>query len=179
MVVRWFPASFHEKRLNVGRALLLLAALLISSVGEMAALDPSHRISQYAHTSWRVQDGYFGGQPVSITQTTDGYIWVGTAAGVFRCDGVQFVPWTSLSDEKLPTNDVHVVFGASEGSLWIATGDGLVQWAGQRSARYLKGADVNAVLQDKEGAIWVTKDEAGVHSQPLCRINGTDVRCLG
>ena len=75
MVVRWSSASLLKKKLSIGRAVVSLAALLISSVGEMAALDPSHRISQYAHTLWRVQDGYFGGQPVSITQTTDGYIW--------------------------------------------------------------------------------------------------------
>jgi hypothetical protein len=66
----------------------------------MAALDPTHRISQYGHSSWKIQDGYFGSQPVSITQTTDGYLWVETEGGIFRFDGVQFVSWTSLTGEK-------------------------------------------------------------------------------
>ena len=42
------------------------------------ATDPDNRITQYAHTTWRTQDGYFSGAPHAITQTADGYIWIGT-----------------------------------------------------------------------------------------------------
>ena len=142
----------------------------------MAALEPTHRISQYGHTSWRVQDGYFGGQPVSITQTTDGYIWVGTAAGC-RFDGVQFVPWTSLSDEKLPSSSVHAVFGARDGSLWIATGDGLLRWRNLRATRYSDRHELNAILEDGKGALWVTRSGSGPGALPICRINGATNRC--
>lgn len=106
------------------RDLVILAILFVASAGRIFALDPASRISQYGHTAWRLQDGYFGGQPVSITQTTDGYLWVGSSNGVFRFDGVQSVPWTSLSGEKLPSNNVHFVLGARDGSLWVATQGG-------------------------------------------------------
>jgi ligand-binding sensor domain-containing protein len=82
------------------------------SQGRMAALDPGRRISQYGYTAWRAQDGYFAGYAWTITQTTDGYIWIGTSAGLIRFDGVQFVPWASLTGEKTPSNDVHTLFGA-------------------------------------------------------------------
>src|ERR1700758_1569527 len=70
------PAS-NRGLLFVCRAVILLVVVCLhSSVG--IALDPTSHISQYGHSIWRVQDGYFGGTPTAITQTTDGYIWIRT-----------------------------------------------------------------------------------------------------
>jgi ligand-binding sensor domain-containing protein len=143
----------------------------------MAALDPHTRISQYGHSSWKIQDGYFGGEPVAVTQTTDGYLWVGTENGVYRFDGVQFVPWTSLSGERLPSNIVMDLFGAKDGSLWIATDEGLLQWQNGRSARYLNGRTVGSILQDENGKIWVSSYQSSDYIHPVCGLNGTDFRC--
>jgi signal transduction histidine kinase/ligand-binding sensor domain-containing protein len=169
----------NKGSLCIRRMTALLVLFFVSFAGTIVALDPKSHISQYGHTVWRVQDGYFGGQPASITQTTDGYLWVGTATGVYRFDGVQFVPWTTVSGEKLPSNDVDAVFGARDGSLWIATENGLLQWVNQRAARYLDGRELNSILQDDKGAIWVTKSDSSASRHPICRINGTDVQCYG
>jgi len=179
VVLRWILTGFYKKKLILLRSFLLLAVAFSSFTGWMAALDPSHRLSQYGHTSWKIQDGYFGGLAASITQTTDGYVWVGTAVGVFRFDGVQFVPWTSLSGEQLPSNEVKSVRGAKDGSLWIATGSGLVHWAHDRVDRYLTGEDVHEVIQDEKGQIWATAYRPGDYSHPICRVAGTDVHCYG
>jgi ligand-binding sensor domain-containing protein len=180
VVLRWLAGGARKKSSRILRPLLLFAVFLLSSAGWMAALDPSHRISQYGHSAWRIQDGYFAGQPWSITQTTDGYLWVGTAAGALRFDGVQFVPWSSLAGEPLPSDDVRVVFGAKDGSLWIGTASGLVRWANQRSIRYLNGELINAVLQDEKGQIWSSGHlPSGATRDPLCRIVDTDVHCFG
>jgi signal transduction histidine kinase/ligand-binding sensor domain-containing protein len=179
VVLQGLSAGTHKKRSRTLRALLLFAAFFLSFVGWMAALDPSHRISQYGHTAWRIQDGYFAGDAWSITQTTDGYIWVGTAAGVLRFDGVQFVPWTSLSGEKLPSNVIHPLLGARDGSLWIGTMSGLVHWVNQRSITYLSGEIINAVRQDEKGQIWVTGVGQGGTTSPLCRIIDSDIHCFG
>jgi hypothetical protein len=83
----------------LARTLFLLALFVISSVGWMAALDPTHRISPYGHTAWRIQDGYFAGYISSIAQTTDGYLWVGTTGGfdLQRCNPIRALavckPW--------------------------------------------------------------------------------------
>ena len=119
-------AVIKRSKPSISRALhLFLLFSFLFSPRVMSALDPHTRISQYGHSSWKIQDGYFGGQPVSVTQTTDGYLWIGTSNGVFRFDGVEFVSWTTLSGEKLPSTDVHAVLGARDGSLWIATANGL------------------------------------------------------
>ena len=39
------------------------------------ALNPDLDISQYAHTSWKIRDGFAKGTITSIAQTPDGYLW--------------------------------------------------------------------------------------------------------
>jgi ligand-binding sensor domain-containing protein len=56
-------------------------------------LNPSFDISQYAHTSWKIRDGFAKGSINSIAQTPDGYLWLGTQFGLVRFDGVRNVPW--------------------------------------------------------------------------------------
>jgi ligand-binding sensor domain-containing protein len=179
VVLQRHPFVANEKKSPVARTFLFLAIFLLVSAGWVAALDPGHRISQYGHSSWKIQDGYFGSQPVSITQTTDGYLWVETEGGIFRFDGVQFVSWTSLTGEKLPSNDYWPMLGARDGSLYIGTDSGLLRWAHQRSTRYLDGGTVGGIIQDEKGQIWFTHYRPGKDSDPLCRISGTDVRCYG
>lgn len=92
------PAVKNAETSGIVRISVLLAILGFSSSEKGAALDPTSHISQYGHTVWRVQDGYFGrAAPISMTQSADGYIWLGTQAGLYRFDGVRFVRWKSFA----------------------------------------------------------------------------------
>ena len=177
MRIRQHPRA--RQRDCAARAAVILALLLSLPATRSFALDPTSRISQYGHTSWRVQDGYFGGQPTSLAQTTDGYLWVGAATGVFRFDGVQFVPWDSIAKEKLPSHGIHALLGGGDGSLWIATTAGLLRWVNQRSTRYLGVHRIANILQDQKGVIWVTKSDSSNSPQPICSIAGTNAQCYG
>src|SRR5262249_32320894 len=75
------------------QTLLALGAAAALSQPSMAALDPTVRLSQYAHTAWLVREGFLGSAPYSISQTTDGYLWIGSENGLVRFDGARFVPW--------------------------------------------------------------------------------------
>src|SRR5689334_16493465 len=114
--------SIPDGRAWVRRAAMLFA-LLIALPSH--ALNPSHRISQYSHTAWRMQDGAFAGAPTAIAQTTDGYLWVGTRAGLVRFDGVRFTPFKPAPGEDLLGTQVTALFAANDGSLWIGTTAGL------------------------------------------------------
>src|SRR5215510_3127361 len=96
----------------------ILRFLLVALVCPVAAgLDSSRKISQYGHNMWRIQDGYLPATPEAIAQTGDGYLWIGTDAGLVRFDGVRFVPWASPKGEKLPSGQILCLLGASDGSL--------------------------------------------------------------
>src|SRR5918998_2805207 len=82
------------KKANIARAVAVCLLLLLFPATSALAIDPGRRISQYAHTAWRIQDGIFTSAPNVITQTADGYLWIGTQTDLVRFDGVRFVPWT-------------------------------------------------------------------------------------
>src|SRR5262245_37370483 len=70
------------------------------------ALNPALDVSQYAHTSWKIRDGFPKGQVISIAQTPDGYLWLGTEFGLVRFDGVRNVPWRPPPDQHLPSTNI-------------------------------------------------------------------------
>ena len=53
------------------------------------ALNPALDVSQYAHNSWKIREGFFKGTIASITQMPDGYLWLGTEmrGASVRCVG--------------------------------------------------------------------------------------------
>ena len=77
-----------ERRRNAVVALGILLACWPCAF----ALDPSLDVSQYAHTAWKVSEGFSKGFIRSIAQTADGYLWLGTEFGLLRFDGVQGRP---------------------------------------------------------------------------------------
>src|SRR5262245_32083491 len=96
------------------------------------AVDPNKPIAQYGHVAWRLQDGVFNGSPFRVVQTKDGYVWLGTSAGLLRFDGVRFVPWNAEHGERLPSPQIRELLPASDGSLWIVTDAGLSRWKDRR-----------------------------------------------
>src|SRR5271157_1296114 len=105
---------------------LVCAALLC---GETAfPIDPSLDLSQYAHSAWFFRNGFLNGAVYAITQTPDGYLWLGTQSGVVRFDGSRTVPLALPPGQQLPNTAVGALLSARDGTLWIGTLDGLVSW---------------------------------------------------
>src|SRR5271157_4578891 len=104
---------------------IICLAVMLACCACALALDPSLDISQYAHTAWKVRDGFAKGFLYSIAQTPDGYIWLGTEFGLLRFDGVRPVPWTPPGPARLPSSQVYRLLTARDGALWIGTDSGL------------------------------------------------------
>jgi signal transduction histidine kinase/ligand-binding sensor domain-containing protein len=150
----------------------------------MAALDPAVRLSQSAHTAWRVRDGFLGSAPHAVSQTTDGYLWIGTDAGLLRFDGVRFVPWAPPRDTPLPSSAIISLLGARDGSLWIGTAAGVAHWTNGRLDVFPNVVGrVNAILEDDDGSIWIARARIAAAVQgpqgPLCRFHQGALRCYG
>ncbi len=169
------------KKLNVPRSLPLSLLLAFFAVNSVWAVNPSLHISQYGHTVWRVQDGVFNGAPNAITQTTDGYIWIGTQDGLLRFDGVRFVSWTPPDGKHLPSSDITSLLGAHDGSLWIGMEGGLSRWDDRDLTNYVvKPERINSIIEDRNGTVWFVRSRLSEASEGgLCQIIGTGVRCYG
>ena len=143
------------------------------------AQNSSLDVSQYAHTSWKISEGFSKGFIRSIAQTADGYLWLGTEFGLLRFDGVRAVPWEPPAGQHLPSSDIRSVQGARDGRLWIGTYNGLASWKDGKLTHYpeLDGQVIEALLEDREGTIWVAgwAPSAG----RLCRIQSGNIQCHG
>jgi len=164
---------------TLARRLALLAILFVTSAGWIVALDPTSHISQHGHSVWRLQDGYFGGRPRHVAQTTDGYIWVGTNNGLFKFDGVRFVRWRAQSGEDLPSSSISFLLGARDGSLWVGTEAGLAHLVNGRLSLCEKGSAVPLIMEDRDGKIWFSQYRNQNDDRPLCQVLESDVRCYG
>ncbi len=101
----------------------LLATPMV--LAQLHSLD----VSQYLHTSWTAQEGYFRGVALSnhaMAQTRDGYIWILSSTGLIRFDGARFMEWLPPNGESLPGAPPSQLLASSDGRLWIA-GRGVAQ----------------------------------------------------
>ena len=156
---------------------LVLAWMLFASHSSALALNPSLEVGQYAHTSWTARDGYSLGAIFAIAQTPDGYLWLGSEFGLFRFDGVRFIPWQPPAGQQLPDKPYSLLV-TRDGTLWIGTFAGLVSWNGTELTRYPELDDlfVTSLLEDREGTMW-----AGILANQgrLCAIRSGSVQVYG
>ena len=170
----------NNAQASILRAVFLLEISLFATL-RMAALDPHTLISQYGHTVWRAQDGFIS-EGNSITQTTDGYIWIVEGHTLFRFDGVKFSRWTPPNNQSLPTTLVNVVLGARDGSLWIGTSGGLSHWRDGRLTNYEttpESPGIYKILQDHAGRIWVSRYRINDGMGSLCWAKEIALECYG
>jgi PAS domain S-box-containing protein len=158
-------------------ALATLDVLLCSP--PVLALDPSLDVSQYAHKSWKVREGFFNSSINTIEQTPDGYLWIGTDFGLYRFDGVRSVPWQPGRNESLPSNVIRKLFVSHDGTLWIGTAKGLASWKDGKLTLYpeLPAEGVDAVAEDGERTVWVGLED--IPAWRLCAIKKEAVQCFG
>src|SRR5262249_5658976 len=102
-------------------AVNLVPLIMLLASGWAFALDPSLDITQYAHRSWKIREGFTEGQITAVAQTSDGYLWLGTELGLLRFDGVRAVPWQPQGREQLPNNYIRSLLVSRDGTLWIGT----------------------------------------------------------
>jgi ligand-binding sensor domain-containing protein len=170
------------------RTLIIAAAIAFVLLSRpAAALDPKARITQYRHTVWRVPEGALVSAPNAITQTVDGYIWIGTDSGLVRFDGVRFRPWTPPNDTRLSGIAIVSLLGAADGTLWIGTATGLFSWKNGHLQEHVSGR-ISAILEDRKRRIWVARSrmlrerDLGVPtalSGGLCQVVGDHPGCTG
>src|SRR5215468_6135952 len=149
--------------------------------GTAWALDPHRQITQFGHSAWRAEDGFVG-RPIAVTQTADGYIWIGTTDGLVRFDGVKFSSWSPPPGESLPIDFVGKLLGTRDGTLWIGTSAGLSRLKNGHLFNYTTTArspGIGAIVEDGEGTIWVTRYFLNDGMGPLCRVAGERLICYG
>jgi signal transduction histidine kinase/ligand-binding sensor domain-containing protein len=125
----------------------------------MFAIDQDRKINELYHTSWTAKDGV-PERIHALAQTTDGFLWLGTADGLFRFDGVRFEQYESQPGQAFPETDITALLATPDGGLWIGYRAGTVSFIkngnvinyGERAG--LPPSGVRQFLRDSHGRIW-------------------------
>jgi len=148
------------------RGWAVAAVSLVLGPTAVLALDPGKSIFQYNTQNWSRQTGLPGNQITAITQTRDGFIWLGTQNGLVRFDGLEFqvVPITL---PQARNEEVRRLCRASKGGLWFANNaGGFGYFNGQTFSpvgdeRWAQsGLNATTILETRDGTIW-TGSERG------------------
>ena len=104
-------------------SVLLLGIVTVCLGASKSAVD------EYSRRVWRVPDGLPQNRIQAISQTSEGYLWIGTSGGLARFDGVRFVVFDRSSDTAIRDDSILALCPSRDGSLWIGTeGGGLLHY---------------------------------------------------
>ena len=151
------------------RFLIVLVAGLGIASQSAAGLDPAKALTQYAHGSWHVADGLPQDNVVSIAQTPDGYLWLGTEEGLVRFDGLRFTIFDKSNTPELKSNDIYALLADRMGNLWIGTGGGGVlrmtqgKFVAFTTQNGLSNNSVLSLCEGRDHAIWIGTEGGGVN----------------
>jgi PAS domain S-box-containing protein len=161
--------------------LIVAAAVGLLLPSRSYALTPDRDIAQYAHRSWKIDDGYFSSNPYSLAQDNDGYLWIGTDHGLYRYDGGQFSRWNPPAGTHLPSSSIIHLLADHDGSLWIGTQAGLAHLSGGHLTTYFENEGaIGGFNQALDGAVWFPVFSfSGSAPGKLCSIRGSTINCYG
>lgn len=146
------------------RAIPYMLACLAVCLPPAAAIDPARAFSQYVREKWGPESGFPHGSVYAITQTADGYLWIGSEDGLIRFDGLSFVKMAERP-ESGGRSPVLGLVPAGPSSLWIQIlGPTILHYRGGQLEDLPAGAGATAMCRSKENGLLMFSQEKGVVS---------------
>lgn len=104
------------------------------------------------------EQGLYGSTVSSLVQDSTGFIWVGTQAGLFRYDGLEFRRWAPETLDRV----IRALSVSPAGQLIALRDDGILHEITASSARPVSGPDgaplrVRAAAFAADGILWVAQ----------------------
>jgi signal transduction histidine kinase/ligand-binding sensor domain-containing protein/ActR/RegA family two-component response regulator len=142
---------------------ILVAAVFLAAVTPGMAATPMPPVPTPQFRGFGLHEGLPSSKVKAVAQDARGFIWVATAMGLARFDGVEFiVPGIGAErNHAMPAGPLSALYIDHDDRVWIGGPDiglarydpvtgGFVQWRDG-----LSDDDVRAVTQSRDGSIWV------------------------
>ena len=146
-------------------AVMFMTAVLPASLQTLAddglAVDPVDHAEGYSAKLYDNTNGLPASEANDIAETSEGFIWIGSYAGLIRYDGNTF----ERIDSTTGIASVVCLFTDSSDRLWIGTNDSgvaVMEGGGFRmwgKSEGLGSASVRAIMEDQKGMIYVATTE--------------------
>ncbi len=154
--------------------LSLVLAAAFNTQWAMAQTVPSE-VQRLVHESWSFKEG--APEPAAFAQTADGYLWMGSPAGLFRYDGVRFELFRSPFGDSLRSTNVSALLAADNG-LWVGYVFGGFSFLknGKATNFDVPTSSVTGFAQDKHGT-WASSNSRSRGG--LWRFDGSSWQRIG
>jgi ligand-binding sensor domain-containing protein/AraC-like DNA-binding protein len=135
----------------------LQAALMFSLQG-----SPAYQAGGFfQHNAWTNDDGLPMNTVIAMAQTPDGYLWLGTEAGIARFDGMKFAVFNHENTPAFSNSIIVCLMVDRGGTLWIATrAGGLLRcknstFTAIKDNNGLIGSETWSIIQAADNAAWI------------------------
>src|SRR3989442_10453423 len=153
------PLDMSNNRWAFAATGLLLCA---SSSRIPAASNPVPRPgAPYIIDERETEDGLPQNSVIAITQTRDGYLWLGTLNGLVRFDGIRFTIFDESNTPGLNSGRIVLLFEDTQSNFWIGTETAGVVLVKDGSAKSLdigrgsREGRLMAACEDPSGGGWL------------------------
>ncbi len=152
-----------------GRAWIACALVVVVSLATAGQVLAQQRTFQL----WTGDDGLSQLSVRSLHQDRDGYLWIGTQAGLNRFDGERFETFDTRNG--LPNDWINAIDQAPDGSIWVGTNHGVarIHPGGRVDAPGFALSAVSDLAIDALGVVWVGTGDG------LRRIDHAGLRAMG
>ena len=152
-----------KKAAQTATATAAAAAVFLSlgvylDTAEVTAQQQGDTHISYIQTIYNGENGLSCGHANAIAQTTEGVLWIGTYAGLYRYSGSEFVHMNGISEVR----NVNCIYADSEGRLWVGTNDnGVVIIINEKVANVintksgLPSDSIRSIIQSSTGEYYI------------------------
>ncbi|HOY59920.1 MAG TPA: two-component regulator propeller domain-containing protein, partial [Verrucomicrobiota bacterium] len=166
----------------VSLALLGMAdglASAFASQPDSASSTPRHKAEpSYRQRVWTRENGLPDNRILSLLQTQDGHLWVGTPRGLARFDGLTFEVINGETVAEFVSEECAALAEDADSTLWIGTPAGLIHLVPDRIERFttangLASDRILSLCRARNGDLWIgtasglTRRRAGVFETVL------------
>jgi len=155
--------------------------LLAITASRALALSPALSIDQYLHSSWAEIDGKPFPDIHQLGQAADGYLWMGSATGLLRFDGIRFSAGLPRGND-MPATMIRGMAPASQGGLWILTKGAVTRIYAGGTKQYpipVVEGRVGGLFEDTAGDLWMLFADQTHRTVEVLSSKDGKVRSLG
>jgi ligand-binding sensor domain-containing protein len=134
--------------------------MLLAVGGVCFAGEPQYGVRDIRHSSWTSENGVSA--VFEIQQDSNGYLWLNTANGVVRFDGVRFQSLEDATNNALHSSDIRASYIAPSGRIWFTTRTaGIILLESGHTGVYssdrrcISVAANGGMAEDRDGSLWI------------------------